>query len=213
MARGLADRDRARPEQAPGAARGSAGARGARRRPPGRGPVASMPTPPGPSMPSRTVAVTARLLACGTAALVALSTTGCGSSNRATAALSSSTTTQSTTLPGAGKPQVTIGDKNYTEQFVLGELYYEALQAQGFPVLINQNIGTTEVTMKALHSGQLGLYPEYLNTWNSQVAGNQRPFKTRRSAYLAAQRYALEHSMELLDPTPFSDTSAVGVTV
>ncbi len=27
---------------------------------------------------------------------------------------------------------MTIGDKNFTEQFVLGELYSQALQAQGF---------------------------------------------------------------------------------
>ena len=29
---------------------------------------------------------------------------------------------------------MTIGDKNITEQFVLGELYHLALQAQGFTV-------------------------------------------------------------------------------
>jgi osmoprotectant transport system substrate-binding protein len=125
-----------------------------------------------------------------------------------------STQTQTTaTQPGAGKPPVTIGDKNYTEQFVLGELYYEALQAQGFAVQINQNIGPTQVTMQALANGQLGMYPEYLDTWNSQVAGYTRQFTTRHGAYAAAARYARSKGLELLDPTPFSDTSALGVTV
>jgi osmoprotectant transport system substrate-binding protein len=108
---------------------------------------------------------------------------------------------------------VTIGDKNFTEQFVLGELYYEALQAQGFSVQLNKNIGPTEVTMQALQTGQLGMYPEYLNTWNSSVAGYHRNYTGTRTAYLVAQRYALAHGLELLNPTPFSDTSAVGVTV
>ena len=121
--------------------------------------------------------------------------------------------TTTTTSPGQGKPTVTIGDKNYTEQFVLGELYYEALQAQGFAVQINQNIGPTQVTMQALSNGQLGMYPEYLNIWDSQVAGYKSQFKTRHSAYVAGNRYALTHGLELLDPTPFSDTSAIGVTV
>ena len=62
---------------------------------------------------------------------------------------------------------------------MLGELYYEALQAQGFPVSLNQNIGPTEVTLQALQSGQLAMYPEYLNTWNATIAGDQRNFKTR----------------------------------
>jgi osmoprotectant transport system substrate-binding protein len=148
------------------------------------------------------------------AVLAALMLAGCGSSATPVTRPPTppTTTAQTTTLPGTGKPQVTIGDKNYTEQFVLGELYYEALQAQGFPVLINQNIGPTQVTMQALANGQLGLYPEYLNTWNSSIAGYHQTFKTRGSAYNAAQRYALQHGMELLDPTPFSDTSAIGVT-
>ena len=56
------------------------------------------------------------------------------------------------------------------------------------------------------------MYPEYLNTWNATIAGDQRNFKTRHAAYVAAQRYALTHGLELLDPTPFSDTNAIGVT-
>lgn len=155
----------------------------------------------------------ARLLACATSALAAVLVAGCGgSASSATTAPSIVTTTTQTTLPGIGKPQVTIGDKNYTEQFVLGELYYEALKAQGFSVLINQNIGPTAVTLQALKTGQLGVYPEYLNVWNATIAGYHRDFRTRHKAYVAGQRYALTHGMELLDPTPFSDTGAIGVT-
>lgn len=157
-------------------------------------------------------AVIPRLLAYAAAALAALSLAACGSSSPAATPPTNSSTAQTTPLPGVGKPQVTIGDKNYTEQFVLGQLYFQALQAQGFPVVINQNIGPTQVTMQALRSGQLGMYPEYLDTWNSSIAGYRKNFRTRHSAYIAAQRYALDHGMELLDPTPFSDTSAIGVT-
>jgi len=171
-----------------------------------------MAAPSRQRVPSLRRLAIAPLVVCATSALAALTLSGCGSSPAAVVVRSSSTATQTTALPGTGKPQVTIGDKNYTEQFVLGELYFEALQAQGFPVLINQNIGPTEVTMQALQSGQLGMYPEYLNTWNSSVAGYHQAFKSRRSAYLAAQRYALTHGLELLNPTPFSDTGAIGVT-
>jgi osmoprotectant transport system substrate-binding protein len=158
--------------------------------------------------------VIVRCLAWATAALATLALAGCGSAGHivTSAPPSSSTTTQIASPPGTGKPSVTIGDKNYTEQFVLGELYYQALQAEGFSVLLNRNIGPTSVTLQALQHGQLGLYPEYLNVWNSSIAGNQRHFRSPRAAYLSGQRFALGHGMELLDPTPFSDTDGIAVT-
>jgi osmoprotectant transport system substrate-binding protein len=124
------------------------------------------------------------------------------------------TATTSTTpaLPGTGKPAITVGDKNYTEQFLLGQLYLQALTAQGFSATLNQNIGPTEVTMQAMKAGSLSMYPEYLNVFNSAVAGYTRSFRTQLGAYQAAQRYAFGHGLELLPPTPFSDTNAIAVT-
>jgi osmoprotectant transport system substrate-binding protein len=106
---------------------------------------------------------------------------------------------------------VTIGDKNFTEQFVLGELYYLALKAQGYSVNINRNIGPLEVSLGALHSGSLSMYPEYIGIWDGQVAGYRRRFHSMLSAYRAGQRYALAHGLALLNPTPFSDTEALAV--
>jgi glycine betaine/choline ABC-type transport system substrate-binding protein len=65
--------------------------------------------------------------------------------------------------------------------------------------------------MQELATGQLAMYPEYLDTWDSTVAGIQRSFRTRSGAYLAGQLYALRHNLELLNPTPFSNTNAVAV--
>jgi osmoprotectant transport system substrate-binding protein len=150
------------------------------------------------------------------------STTSTSTTSTSTTTTTSSTTTSTSTststtntvaLPGTGKPVITIGDKNFTEQFVLGQLYLQALKAAGFTVNVNANIGPTDVTLRALASGALTLYPEYLDTWNTTVAGDPRHFRTQFAAYEAAQRYALAHGLALLDPTPFSDTSAIGVTV
>ena len=155
---------------------------------------------------------TARLLAPAAVLLaLALAVAGCGAREHVASATLSNTATAAK-LPGDGKPQVTLGDKNFTEQFVLGELYLQALEAQGYSVVLNRNIGPTEVTTQALASGRLDLYPEYLNTWNTAVAGNTRTYRTRSAAYRAGQRYALAHGMTLLNPTPFSDTDAIGVT-
>jgi osmoprotectant transport system substrate-binding protein len=138
--------------------------------------------------------------------------TACGT-GKPDAASSQGSVPARSTLPGQGKPPLTIGDKNFTEQFVIGELYAQALTSQGYSVLLNRNIGPLEVTIQALRSGRLDMYPEYAGIWNEQVAGQKRTFKTARAALLAARRYARQHGFAVLDATPFSNTSAIAVTV
>jgi len=159
--------------------------------------------------------VARRLRQAAAAALLAAVASACGSGHDApgpSASSPSSTTNGAAALPGAGKPQVTIGDKNFTEQFVLGELYGQALAAQGYRVELNPNIGPTEVTIPALESGRVDMYPEYLTVWDRQIAGEDQSFRTAGAAYRGGQRYATAHGLQLLDPTPFSDTDAIGVT-
>ncbi len=158
--------------------------------------------------------------------LLALACAGCGSGasrsgqgNGQDGTAAQETTSQATdatgtaALPGTGKPQVTIGDKNFTEQEVLGQLYTLALEAQGYTVQLNQNIGPTSVTLADLRTGALDLYPEYLNTFNTTIAHDGRRFRTEFAAYAAAQRYAEANGLALLTATPFSDTPALGVTI
>ncbi len=116
-------------------------------------------------------------------------------------------------LPGKGRPPVTIGDKNFTEQFILGELYDQALTAEGYTVTLDLNIGPTAVTIRALESGRLDMYPEYVDVWNTFVAGDgARRFRTYHDAYVSAARFARAHGLALLRGTPFSDTNALAVT-
>ncbi len=150
--------------------------------------------------------------------LLALVIAGCGGavsgSTPATSATSSTATTTTTApLPGAGKPAVIIGDKNFTEQFLLGELYAEALTAQGYTVQINQDIGPIPVTIAALATGRLAMYPEYLGTWDYVIAHHRGGFRSAAEALIAGRRYATSRGLSLLDPTPFSDTSAIAVTL
>jgi osmoprotectant transport system substrate-binding protein len=165
------------------------------------------------------VLVAAACVACGSSRTTSspsqtdtTQTTTSSSSSAATAA-STTTATDPNALPGVGKPVITVGDKNFAEQFVLGQLYVQALRAQGYSVNVNQNIGPTDVTVQALQSGSLTVYPEYLNTFNSAVAGYRHSFRTLLDAYQGAQHYALAHGMQVLAPTPFANTPAIAVTV
>jgi osmoprotectant transport system substrate-binding protein len=147
--------------------------------------------------------------------MVAVGVTACGGAKPQTTATSTAAGTTSTPqLPGTGRPPVAVGDKNtFPEQFILGALYEQALAAQGYSVSLNRNIGPTDVTIRALQSGSISFYPEYIGVWVTDVAGYKRAFPSANAAYQAGQRFALAHGFQLLNPTPFSDTSAIGVTL
>jgi osmoprotectant transport system substrate-binding protein len=148
------------------------------------------------------------------AMLLATAAAGCGSTRATGGTVTDTSTTATTPLPGQGRPPVVVGDTNtYPEQFVLGALYQQALLAEGFTVSVNRNIGPVEVRVKALENGSVSVYPEYINVWDTSVAGYQGHFRTAHAAYEAGNQYALLNDMQLLNPTPFSDTGGLGVTL
>lgn len=62
------------------------------------------------------------------------------------------------------KPTVTIGSKNFTENIILGEIYAQALQAAGYKVKKQLNLGSEQIALKAVKSGRVDAYPEYTGT-------------------------------------------------
>jgi hypothetical protein len=88
-------------------------------------------------------------LAAALFALAALVVAGCGGSDTSGAGSSSTgASTQAAVQPGKGKPPVTIGTKDFTEEYILGELYARALRAAGYTVNLKRSIGPTEVVDK-----------------------------------------------------------------
>jgi osmoprotectant transport system substrate-binding protein len=158
-----------------------------------------------------------RRLAAGISAALALvvGLAACGSSSSSSNSSSSTTTTGSSAAgsgPGAGKPAVTIGDKNFPEENILGSLYAQALQAKGYKVSLKDNVGSSEIIYKALTSGQIDMYPEYTGVLLSAVA-EQKTNPTSASAAAKETKAFLEkHGATLLDTTPFYDSDALGTT-
>ncbi len=70
------------------------------------------------------------------------------------------------TFAGAGAQAQTlkVGSKNFTEQFVVAELYAAALENAGYKVERKINLGATLVAQEALRTGAIDLYPEYTGT-------------------------------------------------
>jgi osmoprotectant transport system substrate-binding protein len=105
----------------------------------------------------------------------------------------------------AAKPTVTIGTKNFTEQYVLGQLYKQALEAKGYTVVYKENIGSSELIDTALTSGKINFYPEYDGVIVTDLA--KKPFpKTASATYVAALKWEESRGNTILKPTPFYDS-------
>jgi osmoprotectant transport system substrate-binding protein len=143
------------------------------------------------------------------AVVAAVAVAACGSSKKSTTP-SSSTPAPAASGPGAGKPTVVVGDKNFEEEYVLGDLYAQALQAKGYKVTLKPNIGSSEITYKALTSGQIDMYPEYTGVILSAIAGITTPPHSASQAYSEAKAFVEKHGLTLTAPTPFYDSDALG---
>ena len=102
--------------------------------------------------------------------VLAIAVAACGSSSSSSSNTSSSSGSSSSkgTLitknsANAGK-SISVGSKNFTEQFILGNIYADALKAAGYNVKKKLNLGSEVVAFKALKQGDVEAYPEYTGT-------------------------------------------------
>jgi osmoprotectant transport system substrate-binding protein len=119
---------------------------------------------------------------------------------------------QAAEQPGEGKPPVTLGTKDFTEEFVLGELYKQALEAKGYTVELKKNIGSTEIIDKSLTSDEIDGYPEYLGVAVAVVARQDIIPKSAEQTYQLAEEFYDERGQVLSEQTPFFDVDAIATT-
>jgi osmoprotectant transport system substrate-binding protein len=105
----------------------------------------------------------------------------------------------------AAKPTIVLGTKNFGEEYILGQLYGQALQAKGFPVKFKGSFGSSELADTAIRSGKMNFYPEYTGVIVLDLAKEKSP-KTAAANYTAAKAYEQKHGLTLLKPTPFYDS-------
>jgi glycine betaine/choline ABC-type transport system substrate-binding protein len=114
----------------------------------------------------------------------------------------------------ASKGTITVGSKNFTEQFVLGEVYAQTLEAQGFKVRRRLNLGSEQVAFKALKGGDIDMYPEYtgtalINFFDIKPADVP---KEPDVAYDQAKADYKKDKITALAHTPFSNTYVITST-
>ena len=111
------------------------------------------------------------------------------------------------------KATIRVGSANFPEQLVLGELYAQILEANGYKIERRLNLGPREIVYPALESGQIDLYPEYLATMLAYVTKNQQFGTSDPMATATSLSEALApNGITLLDAAPAIDTNALVVT-
>lgn len=115
--------------------------------------------------------------------------------------------------PGGGGTTTTIrvASKDFTEQFILGEMYAQLLEANGFQVERKLNLGGTPVAQQALVANEIDLYPEYTGTGLLTVL--KLPVNTDPAAVFntVKSEYAEKYNLVWLDPAPMNNTQAVAM--
>ena len=119
---------------------------------------------------------------------------------------------------GGSQPQgldlnVTLGTKNFDEQFILGELYKQALSAKGYKVTLRRNIGSTEVIDGSLQRGEIDGYPEYLGVAATVLAHQDVAGKDAQQTYGLARDFYASRGQTISTQTRFENVDAVATTV
>jgi|SRR5581483_1586193 len=109
-------------------------------------------------------------------------------------------------------PQIVIATKNFPEEYILGELYKQALQAKGFSVTNKGSLGSTELVQTALTSGKVNFYPEYTGVIVQVVFHHNFSAKSAAATAQLARKLEAGKGFTVLNPTPFTDTDVVAVT-
>ena len=164
---------------------------------------------------------TNRILATCAALLLAIVVAACGSDEKSSSGGGGggggggTTGKQIAKVPGAAsKGTITVGSKNFPEQYILGNIYADALTAAGYKVKKSLDIGSEVLAYKALKQGEIDGYPEYTGTALTaffQIPVNKVP-KDADQAYNDVKQKAAADKVTALPRTPFENTYRLAMT-
>jgi len=116
--------------------------------------------------------------------------------------------------PANNGKKVTVGSKNFPEQYILGNIYAEALKAAGYDVKKELNVGSEVVAFKALKQGEIDAYPEYTGTALTsfyKVKVTDVP-KDQQEAFDEVKQKLAGDKITAMPTTPFENTYRLGMT-
>ncbi|MGD1929703.1 MAG: glycine betaine ABC transporter substrate-binding protein [Leptolyngbyaceae cyanobacterium] len=113
----------------------------------------------------------------------------------------------------SGEPKIRIGSKDFTEQYVLGNLYEILLDESGFDADYRPAGGSSE-NHQAIVNGEIDLYPEYTGTALLTHLGLEFDSTMDADVVYATVKdaYAQDFNLAVLEPTDFNNTYVLVMT-
>src|SRR5580658_9247603 len=106
---------------------------------------------------------------------------------------------------------VRVGCKNFTEQFIVAEIYAQALENAGIKAQTRSNLGATLIAHAALLSGDIDLYPEYTGTAMAHVVKGDLSGSAEQTYQTVKSYYESNLHLTLLEPTHVNNSYAIVV--
>ena len=113
---------------------------------------------------------------------------------------------------GGTKPPITIGSTNFSEQLVLGELYSQILEVNGYVVTRKFNLGNREIVFPALQSAQIDMEADYLATLLAFVDKTATGSTDPKQTATTLQKALDAKNLTVLDYAPAVDQNGFVVT-
>jgi osmoprotectant transport system substrate-binding protein len=143
-----------------------------------------------------------RLRALALAAVLAALVAACGSTDSGNGGNGGS---------AAKNVTVKLGSNDFTEQFILGEIYKQGLEKAGYTVQYQKGLGSREVVFPALESGQLDMYVEYAGS-ALQILAKKAPDKDADKVLADLTTFLATKGVKPLQQAPMEDKNALTVT-
>ncbi len=105
---------------------------------------------------------------------------------------------------------ITVGSADFPESKIIGEIYAQALEANGFTVGRQFGIGSRETYIPAVKDHSIDLVPEY--TGNLLQFFDKETTATTPEAVELALVHALPGDLSILTPSPANDQDTVAVS-
>jgi osmoprotectant transport system substrate-binding protein len=113
-----------------------------------------------------------------------------------------------------GGPSITVSSKKFTEQILLGEMYGQAFEDEGYDVERKLNLGSEQVMDKSLQDGTIDVYPEYTGTAYVAFLKKEKYPKTAEETYKQVAEWYKNRKdtpMQMLEPAPFNNSYGISM--
>jgi osmoprotectant transport system substrate-binding protein len=108
-------------------------------------------------------------------------------------------------------PVITVASFNFPESVILAEIYAQALEANGYTVERNLNLGSREVIFPEIEGGSIDFLPEYLGSAITVGFGEEAPTSRDEAVQTLTDLFAA-NSVTVLEPAPGEDKNVFVVT-